>query len=151
MLYPESYYDGNWRNQKTRKKMRHLGPLRRFSFRDNWMKELGKTKDPPAPDLHRCKNDACPTEQDSSATKTRKPWKTAKVLKNFNHSVGTSGRHGRPASQFQESLIENWGLARHDGWKYAKVVAEEFFTTLWYYPCCGKVASMFISALIELP
>ena len=37
---------------------------------------------------HRCKNDACPTEQDSSATKKRKPRKTTKVLKNLNHSVG---------------------------------------------------------------
>ena len=30
VLYPESCSDGNWKSQKTRKYMRHLGLLQRF-------------------------------------------------------------------------------------------------------------------------
>ena len=42
LIVPEGYHDGNWRNQiRGSKYMRHFDLLRRFLFKDNWMKEFG--------------------------------------------------------------------------------------------------------------
>ena len=156
---------------------------------------------------HRCKNDACPTEQDSSATKKRKPRKTAKAFEKLQPLCGTSGQSCRrtPAHckwkvevlhdafhSYEDlaalprrssgstrphidaatilrvyNLVEhtvtlavvdlrcasNLKILKREMQLYTGLLSQfvEFFATLWYYIRCGKVASMCISTLIELP
>ena len=110
---------------------------------------------------HQCKNDACPTEHDSSATKKRKPRKTTKVLKNFNHSVGPAAIQAGTKGIFTHSSgIPSRFASLHDvpclqlpsaGFAWVSTCSHQLVTRRLVSSRCKPVKREFTSRTEDLP